>query len=235
MEVWHEFYSLVAANYLESRESKITAEEAVGDIIEYDEEYKLDTEMIKVEIVNDTEHFDENTEWIEEEEKKPSPKRARREKQFSSPEAPIFRQAPILDSADDQRIKETARMYCDVCHESVESLRDAKAHYKAAHGTEGYLICCDRRFKQRCRLVEHVNTHYNYSYACPICAKCFDSKSYLTKHLACHDNNKQFVSVFKSSLAAKSTFFHLPAMRTLSQILLEEVPSPQSSAVGSHL
>jgi hypothetical protein len=192
MEVWHEFHSSVAAIYLETKESKFSPEETVADIIEYDDEYK-DTEMIKVEIVNDTEHFDETTEWIEEEEKKESPKKVS-QKQFASPDAPVFRQAPILDSADDQRIKETARMYCDVCHESLESLRDAKAHYKASHGTEGYLICCERRFKQRCRLVEHVNTHYNYSYACPICAKCFDSKSYLTKHLACHDNNKQFVS-----------------------------------------
>jgi hypothetical protein len=208
MEGWQEFYSLVASNYqIEIKDEvkfmpgvSVTPLAVDSDIIEYDEGDKIDTEMIKVEIINENEQFEVSTEWIEEEEKISSPKRAKRN------EEKIQRQSNIIDSADDQRIKETAQMYCEICQESLESLRDAKSHFKVAHETEGYLICCDRKFKQRCRLVEHVNTHYNLSHPCPVCSKSFDSKSYLSKHLACHDSNKQFVS-FQSSLTTRIHLF----------------------------
>lgn len=104
----------------------------------------------------------------------------------------IIAQQFILDTADDQRIKETAKMFCDLCSLPVDSLREAKAHFKYVHNREGYLICCDRKFKQRCRLVEHVNTHYHVTYPCEICGKSFDSKSYLSKHLACHETIREY-------------------------------------------
>jgi hypothetical protein len=202
MEQFNDFYQYVSQNYSinsELKETKYQIPEEFAavapvdsDLIVYDDSEKVDTEMIKVEIINDNEQFDENgMEWIEEE-KVQSSKKVKRIA-YDIPKIP--RQTAVLDSADDQRIKETAKMYCDICHETLESLREAKSHFKSTHGVEGYLICCERKFKQRYRLVEHVNTHYNYSYSCPVCAKTFDSKSYLAKHLACHDNNKQFVSL----------------------------------------
>lgn len=197
MEMWMEFCRTVESNYQIEMMKEENLDVSAADIIEYDddEEKIIDTEMIKVEMLSANENFDETTEWIEEEEKKVvSPKRMKR---VTEVDLKISRQTTV-DSADDQRIKETARMYCDICQESLESLRDAKSHFKAIHGAEGYLVCCNRRFKQRCRLVEHVNTHYNMSsYSCPVCAKTFDSKSYLGKHLATHDSNKQFVSSLK--------------------------------------
>lgn len=206
MENFNEFYSYVASNYSSEGPNEIIKEGKYilpddlnsADLIEYDEEVTKETmelELVKVESLHDTEYVE--TEWIEEEKeiaKTPSPKRALRIPSLPLPK--VFRPpaSTVLDSADDQRIRETANMYCEICLMQLDSLREAKSHYKMSHATEGYIICCERKFKQRCRLVEHVNTHFNYTYSCNVCLKTFDSKSYLNKHQACHDEFKQFVS-----------------------------------------
>lgn len=119
----------------------------------------------------------------------------------SIPTQKLPRSVPTqLDSADDQKIRETATMTCELCLAPFESLRDAKHHFKSQHGIEGYIVCCDRKFRQRCRLLEHVNTHFNVTYNCSICGKNFDSKSYLVKHQACHDTNKLYVSYLKQNI-----------------------------------
>lgn len=141
------------------------------------------------------------------------------------PEEPIELQ--ILDQselADDERIRETAQMFCELCPAVLESLRDAKSHYKNFHCREGYIKCCHRKFKQRCRLVEHVNTHYNFTYQCPVCNKTFDSKSYLSKHMACHETVKEYVSCSFLLIEAGQYFFlkifcFISAMRPLFKII----------------
>lgn len=185
----------MAANYSESKEEKyIPNELSSSDMIVYEDEVEkefMEHEMIKVEIVNDPDFV--MSEWIDED-KEEAPK-LRRVASLPPPKASRSSISSMpLDSADDQRIRERANMYCEICHFLLDSLRDAKAHYKTAHGLEGYIVCCERKFKQRCRLVEHVNTHFNFTYVCHICKKSFDSKSYLAKHQACHDINKQYVS-----------------------------------------
>lgn len=201
LETFNDFYTFVAANYsgaavMESREEKYHVPHE-SEMIVYDEEHNesMENEMIKVEYLTEANHEYMETEWIDEQKQevqsKPKVKRI-----LSLPIPGQSRQPANLnlDSADDQRIRETANMFCDICQNLLDSLREAKSHFKQAHGIEGYIVCCDRKFKQRCRLVEHVNTHYNYTYRCSICAKTFDSKSYLSKHMACHDDNKQYVS-----------------------------------------
>lgn len=139
LEQFNEFYSFVAANYqIEIKEVKyqipdsemVTAEHS--DMIVYDDGDKAETEMIKVEIINDTEHFEETSDWLEEEEEAPS--RRKKPKRILTIDPPkLSRQSTtVLDSADDQRIRETAMMSCDICSESVDSLRDAKAHFKVS-------------------------------------------------------------------------------------------------------
>lgn len=91
---------------------------------------KGENDMIKVEIINDTEQFEGSSDWLEEEETPlPPPKKLKRMTMIE--QAPkISRQSTVLDSADDQRIRETACMSCEVCGEPLDSLRDAKAHFK---------------------------------------------------------------------------------------------------------
>lgn len=153
LENFNDFHTFIAANYNalnESTEEKfvITNDINAPDLIVYDEEEvekeTIHQEMIKVEIINDSEYIE--TEWIEEEKDhiKTSPKRAKRVPSLPVPRVSRQPVATVLDSADDQRIREIARMFCDVCAMTLDSLREAKAHYKLAHGIEGYIVCCER-------------------------------------------------------------------------------------------
>lgn len=207
LDAFHQFYNQVAINYgiqetLEVIETKNNVkfvlsegfqEEEMVNTSELDEYGKgFEHELIKVEALDEIETTME-PEWIEQkDEDLPETiiplKTSRNDSTKRNPNLNI-------DSADDQRIRETAQMACELCSEKLDSLRDAKAHFKSLHfPLEGYLICCERKFRQRCRLVEHVNTHFNYTYPCPLCNKTFDSRSYLQKHMAIHQDNKEYVS-----------------------------------------
>lgn len=125
-------------------EKYIPNEINTSDLIVYDEEIEkevLEHDMIKIEVLNDTEYT--MTEWIDEEKEEPQKKVKRI---ASIPTTRVSRASAVtpLDSADDQRIRETASMSCEFCNELLDSLRDAKSHYKLSHGTEGYIVCCDR-------------------------------------------------------------------------------------------
>lgn len=51
---------------------------------------------------------------------------------------------------------------CDLCPEQLSSLEQAKNHYRIDHQVHnGYLECCDKKFKKRCTLVDHVRWHLN--------------------------------------------------------------------------
>lgn len=165
LETFHEFCQFVAANYdsnvleasFDSNEEKFIIQEyhsgeiqedhsgeiCEDDIKVYDEDAareELGHEEIKLELVyesTEAEWLDENVEETED-----------RKKQKKIPSLNIAgtvkTTAIPIDSADDQRIRETAKMICDICPESLDSLRDAKSHYKNAHGVDGYIICCQR-------------------------------------------------------------------------------------------
>lgn len=162
METFHDFYNFVSANYnvevSDSKEEKYHIPERStdglnsSDMIIYEEEDKdiVEQDLIKVEVMQDTDYSEE---WIEEEFKIPEPPKKVEKKKVvasiftSTREKAQVRQSTALDSADDQRIRETANMNCDICNELLDSLRDAKAHFKMAHSVEGYLICCDRQVR----------------------------------------------------------------------------------------
>jgi hypothetical protein len=135
LEQFNDFYSFVANNYhVEIKEeTKFQIPEVVtdhSDMIVYDDgNDKVESEMIKVEIINDADQFEESTDWLEE---SPEPvfKKPKRLKIPSIDPPKISRQTTVLDSADDQRIRETVCMACDICNDPLDSLRDAKAHFK---------------------------------------------------------------------------------------------------------
>lgn len=146
LETFHEFHQFVAANYepanFETREDKFNIQNN-SDII-YDEDAAKDDqdhEMIKVEIVHDPDN--DEAEWILENVEEIEEPKKPKVLSIHSPRT-LKPTSIILDSADDQRIRETAKMACDICGEALDSLRDAKSHYKNAHAAEGYIVCCER-------------------------------------------------------------------------------------------
>jgi hypothetical protein len=208
VDSFHEFYVSVSRNYeIESildeeiivyeLADKDGAEEAGGGGTFDDED---EGKSVKAESIYNEESI---TEWITE----VGPEETEQDMIEMEQDLSLVKKLTnFSDSADDQKIRETANMFCDTCSAPFESLRDARIHYKQAHNiSEGYIVCCQRKFKQKCRLVEHVNTHYNFKYPCQQCDKTFDSKAYLTKHMACHETIKQYVSSNLSILTTTAT------------------------------
>jgi hypothetical protein len=100
-----------------------------------------------------------------------------------------------IDPADDERIKSVVNMVCDICKQPLDSFSQARLHFRVEHNTIGYLVCCGRKFKQRNRLIDHVDhSHYNISYPCKECNKSFESRSYLLRHMVQHQDEKIYVS-----------------------------------------
>lgn len=102
-----------------------------------------------------------------------------------------------LDPEEEQKIKETAQMSCDLCQKSLESFSHATFHYKTCHRLKGYLNCCGKKWMKRHRLLEHLNAkHYLIKIPCEICGKKFHTKQILMKHLVVHEEKKDYVSFF---------------------------------------
>uniref|UniRef100_A0A1B0GNT5 C2H2-type domain-containing protein n=1 Tax=Phlebotomus papatasi TaxID=29031 RepID=A0A1B0GNT5_PHLPP len=118
-----------------------------------------------------------------------SKKRDFSETQDGPPTPPDAKEAPqdenskktrrkLIDlKEEDERIRKFFKLQCDICSESFETFKKFKAHTLHIHNEEAYVICCDRKLKNRTRLVNHLNSHINPNVF--KCTKC-DSKGFLT-------------------------------------------------------
>lgn len=146
LETFHDFHEFVCTNY--SSEIIETKDESFrdSDILIYEgEEVNNDLEHVTIKDETINEPVNTEAEWLEEviEEYEEPIKPHKKISSLTQPK--ISKPTSItLDSADDQRIRETAKMFCDICHDPLDSLRDAKSHYKNSHSMEGYITCCQR-------------------------------------------------------------------------------------------
>jgi uncharacterized Zn-finger protein len=103
--------------------------------------------------------------------------------------------SPQINPEDDAKIQAFANMKCDYCDEVFLTLANAMAHYRSVHNTLGYLRCCDKIFRKRWRLIDHLNNvHFHISYSCDICGKEFGSPMYLKRHKMYHTAERPYVS-----------------------------------------
>lgn len=208
---FHTFHESVAINYgfyehLQSQEKKEEPENfTMYEAMQEDQHRPATSDMldeIKIEEPDDeTPPIEMN--WIDEyaqEESamtpmpEPTPSTSKEHSRRGRPRKIKAEESPSqVESADDQRIRDTANTTCEYCFEDLINFREAKIHYKEMHDIEGYFTCCGKKFKQKCRLIDHVNLHYELSHGCTICGKSFSSKSYLMKHMACHEVEKEYV------------------------------------------
>lgn len=88
----------------------------------------------------------------------------------------------------DELIRQTLALDCDICFERSDTFEELLAHFKDVHDIgRGYVMCCQKTFKRRYVLLEHVKVHVNPDqYACPECHKRFSTKRHLNDHIVLH-------------------------------------------------
>lgn len=82
-------------------------------------------------------------------------------------------------------MKEMNLLHCNLCSEAEEfkDLRDLRAHYKRAHQTAGYVMCCTKKLVKSNYIYDHIQFHLDSAvFRCTDCGKCFGNKNLLVNH-----------------------------------------------------
>ncbi|XP_050097100.1 transcription factor grauzone-like [Anopheles aquasalis] len=87
------------------------------------------------------------------------------------------------DKEKEGRIAEYVSLECEICLMSLDSFVQLQLHYREAHGTAGYVRCCNKIFFRRYLLVDHIAAHIG-TIRCEICQKTYKSRRYLGLHMA---------------------------------------------------
>ncbi|XP_065368122.1 transcription factor grauzone-like [Calliphora vicina] len=113
------------------------------------------------------------------------------------------------------------QMSCDLCEVPFENFSAMRKHFATMHDQKGYLVCCNRKFYQRTRLVEHLQLHLNPDqFKCNECGKVLSCpRNYKNHMLRLHRpsdvNLKHFCEICdksftQESLLRKHKLKHLP-------------------------
>ncbi|KAI8128864.1 Transcription factor grauzone [Lucilia cuprina] len=80
--------------------------------------------------------------------------------------------------------KHFKQMLCNLCNIPFESFCSMKQHYLKVHKQRCFLVCCNKKFFDKCRFVDHLHTHLNPNYfKCQHCDKVLASRESLEKHI----------------------------------------------------
>ncbi|XP_058976036.1 myoneurin isoform X2 [Musca domestica] len=83
----------------------------------------------------------------------------------------------------DNFLAKNFRMYCDICKEETKTFSDLRRHFQTVHNEQAYVWCCDKKFRRRCHLVEHIRSHTDvYSYKCKYCERVMSTRRCLRLH-----------------------------------------------------
>lgn len=63
--------------------------------------------------------------------------------------------------AQDELIRNWCNMECTKCTEKFCVFPEVKVHYHNVHQSNGYLVCCNKKFFRRIRILEHIARHMN--------------------------------------------------------------------------
>ncbi|KAJ6641733.1 Transcription factor grauzone [Pseudolycoriella hygida] len=104
---------------------------------------------------------------------------------------------------EDSQIREFFRMACEICGHPFETFRKATNHYREAHNTQGYLICCGRKYTRRGCALRHIQYHLDPNlFRCDQCGKQFSDERFLKAHIENHEPLN--LRAFKCDLCPKS-------------------------------
>lgn len=123
--------------------------------------------------------------------------------------------------------KEYGQLSCDLCNVPLGNFNDVTTHFQEVHQKKPYVICCGKRFQNRCVLFDHMNVHVNPEYfKCKECDRVLGSRNNLKLHMQqvhppkdadykykCEDCGKSFPMIFllrKHSLKHVGTVGEFP-------------------------
>uniref|UniRef100_A0A1A9WJ82 Transcription factor grauzone n=1 Tax=Glossina brevipalpis TaxID=37001 RepID=A0A1A9WJ82_9MUSC len=99
--------------------------------------------------------------------------------------------------AVDEEIAKFMALRCELCNEEAANFTALNRHMRAEHNSRGYVRCCNKKFRERGLLVEHIRAHLNPAcYKCEECSLVFpDRKSMRNHFLMIHqkEEDKPFV------------------------------------------
>lgn len=67
--------------------------------------------------------------------------------------------SPEQREQDNELIRQTVSLSCTDCGQNYDTLEDLLLHYRHVHKKDAALICCDREFRARNKLLNHVKLH----------------------------------------------------------------------------
>lgn len=92
---------------------------------------------------------------------------------------------PIAEiEEEDETIRRHCKLACESCNSTFSTFVDLKRHFRLVHNTKGHLVCCNRTFLKRQRLVEHVKKVNDPDvFHCTICNKSYCNSTGLSLHM----------------------------------------------------
>ena len=73
---------------------------------------------------------------------------------------------------------------CDLCETSFENFPALRQHFSVTHKQKGYVICCNKKFFNRTRLVDHIHTHLNPDhFKCKECDRVMSDRLHFESHM----------------------------------------------------
>ncbi|KAL9699412.1 hypothetical protein quinque_002853 [Culex quinquefasciatus] len=93
---------------------------------------------------------------------------------------------PIAEiEEEDDAISRHCKLACESCASMFSTFLELKRHFRQVHNTKGHLVCCNRTFRKRLRLVEHVRkVNDPDAFYCTICNKSYTNSTGLSLHMA---------------------------------------------------
>lgn len=90
---------------------------------------------------------------------------------------------------EDKKISDHCKLQCAECETTFPRFSDYKQHARKAHQiAHPVVICCDRRFNKRIKLLEHATKRMNPdAFRCTLCEKSYCNSLNLRLHMLRHN------------------------------------------------
>ncbi|XP_073828363.1 uncharacterized protein [Musca autumnalis] len=114
---------------------------------------------------------------------KPRKQRKKKDKHDTHPKEPRFNSAEKLKEQDELIANLLPSLECDLCKQNFPNYNMLRLHFTKEHQQKCYVFCCEKKFRRRFMLVEHLRLHLDpETYKCDLCGAICHSSGSLQNH-----------------------------------------------------